>query len=475
MRRSLFLVAPLAVGAFLLACENDNNSSSGGAFGVPEGGSFEAGSSDVQAPDAAQPDAADAAPTAPVTVVVERGTGFAANVTVVFHDATGAVLETKKTGADGKATSSGAVPAMATVLLGGGTHKHILTWTKVSSGDELRARDLEGSTFVGKYLVNTVGPFDGANAYRAYVGTCQGFPNAVPNQLEVFMYQECLRTTNAALATAQAGPTLLAYSFKKGNAALPPDGGSASVALGAWAAPVGLDVKVVNKPANGQSQGVLQAVADGNIFENDTAALGGEITVDTASFQVAAGFADAYQAAVRYIPSATTGASRLVVGKRVAAPQTTITVDMATALPIIDTASVDGTSPKRPKVVWHALAPLTATKGGSVMLDWNDGRDETNGWTFIVPPEATSLTAPALPAEANDWAPLAQGDGGQNAVYQEPAILFLDATAIPSADVFRREAGRAIPVAADRYSRDVRVVLPANGDVRITAKIETQL
>src|SRR5687768_15366792 len=99
MRRFLFLLAPLGLAAFSFACEDDPT-------GSPSAGFPEAGLGDTNRPpsDSSTPgqDAQPDGPVAPkgVTVIATGRTGPAANITVLFHDATGAITETKKTGAD---------------------------------------------------------------------------------------------------------------------------------------------------------------------------------------------------------------------------------------------------------------------------------------------------------------------------------------------------------------------------------------
>lgn len=134
-KKSLVLLAPLGLTAMLYACESESGSSSSGTV-TP----FEAGTVDqfttppTDAP--VTPDAPSDAPadTTPlpqtVTVFVTKIDGTPqANVDVVFGDASGATLATTKTGADGKATSAGALPAMATALFDVGGDTEALTWT----------------------------------------------------------------------------------------------------------------------------------------------------------------------------------------------------------------------------------------------------------------------------------------------------------------------------------------------------------
>ena len=466
MRRTFAFALPIvALAAFAYACEDGGSSSGGGSpFDPDGGGGFEASTPDF---DASAPDGAvlpDAAPSGPVTVVVQRAIGVAAGVTVIFHDAAGAVTEVKKTGADGKATSGTVVPAMATVLLGGGSNRRLLTYTSLQPGDEVFVRDALVSESLGSVLVQPQGTFDGVSNRYAYLGNCQGYPNG-PNDITLYLESDCLRASNSVLAVGLSGGTSLplAWAFKKGVTPAPDGGTMPNILLGPWTAAVNFDVNILNAPP-GISETALSLISEGNGYRHP---IDGTTRTGKTTYAAAAGFAEAYQGSARYSPPIYDGASSVLVAVRAAAPKTSIDVDLGSALPIIDTADIDGTNPKRPKASWHSVAPLTAAKGGSIFLDWYDNRDESHGWAFIVPPDATTLTAPVLPPEAGPWAPLAEGDGGSNASWTRPSVLFADSSLLPNAAAFRREAGRVVPY-VDNYERDTRALLPADGTLRTT-------
>jgi hypothetical protein len=146
------LLVPATIAGLAFGCGDDTTTI---ASSAPDGGSTEDGSQrgsegglDPSVP--AVPDATtDAALDAPseadadagspsVTVHVFTKRGPVANVTVVFHDVDGSVLETKLTSADGKASSSGSTPAMATAVVPDGSgDQYVTTWTNVEAGDEL--------------------------------------------------------------------------------------------------------------------------------------------------------------------------------------------------------------------------------------------------------------------------------------------------------------------------------------------------
>ena len=134
-KKSLVLLAPLGLTAMLYACESESGSSSSGSVTPFEGGTvdqFTTPPTDAPVtPDAPIDAPADTTPLPQtVTVFVTKVDGTPqANVDVVFGDASGAAIATTKTGADGKATSTGALPAMATAVFDVGGDTEALTWT----------------------------------------------------------------------------------------------------------------------------------------------------------------------------------------------------------------------------------------------------------------------------------------------------------------------------------------------------------
>lgn len=463
------VAAPAVASLALLACEDDPSSSSG--LVVPEGGGFDSPTSPTEggADGGADADAGSGA----VVVTVQRSIGPAANVTVIFHDAVGVVLATTKTGADGKASFEATVPGMVSALLGGGTRRHIMTWLGVQAGDQLFASDLEDRTPKGSYLATMQGDLSdaGATFRTASVGRCASNPTASLT-FDIPLYADCVKTLSSVLAYADSDGTPLRYAFKKSNAPPPPDGGAAPVALGPWVTPAIVNVKPLNAPDAGQVFATLDDIAEGNAYSNQTGA--GVNRFGVAPFSVAPNFAEAQQATIRYSPPVGGGASKVIVGKRVNAPQTQIDIDFAGALPALDSASLTATDIKRPKVDWHAVAPLTAAKGGMILLTWFDSRTDERSWSFVVPPSATAVTAPILPAEADAWAPQSATDASPGSSYAPPFVIFVDASVLPNAAAFRREAGRVIPY-TDPATVETRAILPANGDLKITSRFDTPL
>src|SRR5688500_2575788 len=104
LRRSFVLLAPLTIAITgVFACEED--SPPGAEFNFPEAGGVDTNQPPLPGTDSStKPDApGDVVPKpTTVTVTITDRLGPKANITVVFHDASGAVTETRTTGNDGK-------------------------------------------------------------------------------------------------------------------------------------------------------------------------------------------------------------------------------------------------------------------------------------------------------------------------------------------------------------------------------------
>ena len=441
MRRSVLLLGPLVAAGALFACENDSSSGGPGTFTV-EAGTFDAPASDSPAPDSEPPKPAG------VTVSVTRTGLPAAGVSVVFHDAAGAVVQVVATGADGTATSTGTAPAMASALLGGSgavTMRHVVTWVDVKAGDVLSTIDFADPTVVAQYDVS-FGSFadGGVTIYNASSGACGGSgdsPIAIP------LSRGCLNPTNSVLGIALGmNGDPIAAAYKKGIAAPSTDGGVGAVTLGPWLAPSTLTVTVANAPA-GSIDALVGEYSEGATYLSRTRSFEGSST----TLPFAPGFAEALEPVVLAV-NPTGGGIRTLI-KRIP-PGPAVAFDFATALPAILTGTNDRSNVARPVLAWTAESPLSGSDGGHVTFAWSN-----QGWTFIVPPTATSVKAPVLPPEAAAWLPTS---GAFTATAGQ--IIFADVDSVPSYDVFRKGAGRAF-IGPDLFSG---ALLPQNGTLRTT-------
>lgn len=443
---------------------------------APESGAFEAGPSPEGAPPSVDASVTEAAAeaAAPVSVVVHvtRAGVPAANVMVVFHDAAGSVLETKTTGADGRATSTpGQAPSQATALLGGSGLRRLLTWTAVELGDELIAEDLGPAASAGAYAVTLQGDFSDGGATRASasVGACSA--KAAGTSVSIPLDPDCARPSVSVLATAfDTSDAPIAYAFAKAQSG-PVDAGTATASVGPWLTPAAVSLTTTNAPAQTTFSAGLIEVSGGLGFTN---ASGSGFSGGGETFGVAPGFADAYQAEVRMTPNLVLGAT-LLVAKRVA-PAASTALDLSTALPALNGASVDATDVRRPVTAWTTTggASLAATDGGSIALRWFDAATDDRAWVFVVPPGATSVKAPVMPVAADAWLPISAGDGGAASSFGAPEVTFVESDLLPGYPELRRDVGRIVPL-VPTTGRAARAWLPANGTLRATSFLEISL
>jgi len=467
----LAFLGPVSLFAFaIFACEDESTPAQ--KFDLPETGVVDTNQPPVTPPDAtALPDALpdvvpDAPKTGPVTVTITSPAGPRANITIVFHDAAGAILSTVTTGADGKATSTGATPAMVTALVGNQFDHHLVTWTGVEAGDALVLRDLdEQNPDVGGFAISSGNPdIVGIARYEYRSNQCTRGDTSPNNEpIALGLSRLCVRQNGPSTVLVQAfdeGSNVVATSFKKGVTP-PNDGGVVPVTMGAWTLPNASTVFAANPPLNGELQVRLQEISDGFGYDK-----GFRFSTDaSAAFQTTNGFADAHQGiALHIVPPST----RLVAKRGPVAAN--IALDYATMLPAITTTAVNGANARRPVLSWTAAGALTSTDGGIVRVRFNGPEDADYFWTFVVPPGAATgtVTGPALPAAADAWLPPV---GAQEAYPRTPDVLFVEADAIPSYAVFRAQQGTFLNLGIETNGVLQSLVPPLaqDGNLRMTA------
>lgn len=462
MRKSLFLLLPFATTLGLYACESESGSSSSG--NVPP---FEAGAVDQfttpptdapVTPDAPNDVQADTTPLPQtVTVFVTKLDGTAqASVDVIFSDASGATLSATKTGADGKVTSSGALPATATALFTVGGDTEALTWTALQAGDELRASaPIDPNTGVGAYNLGFNGGAPNGTNYYANVGVCYGQRNDTDGAITVGLVQQCVRpgATNAALVLGTTSPSFIATHAAFVKNVAHPNNAVVNATLGAFVARTNVTVSATNRPAQGFLRVQLTEVAGTMPFPGDVTFP----TNEPSNAFVTPGFADGIQT----YATVQSADSLMTLGKRWAPTTTAFAIDFAQLPPRVTGGAVDNTNGKRPKVSWSTSAALAGFDGGAVRVSWSTPDEASHGWTVLVPPSSTSTQLPDLPAASSKWAPV-QG------VEPFPVVGFVDVDSVPNEATFRREAGRLLPVRlGSGIGRDL--VLPAtNATYRAT-------
>jgi hypothetical protein len=463
MRRFLFFLAPAGLAAFAFACEDDPTSNASVNF--PEAGTVDSSRdpSDSSTPDAL-PDSGPPSPKG-VTVVVTGRSGPKSGITVVFHDAAGAVLETKQTGADGKATSTPVpTPAMATAVLGGELSRQLLTWTGTEDGDELPAVVPEPGT-LAELQITVPGEADGGVTYYASVGGCRTSSTIANEPITLFVENYCFRGAGALLVeAADDSDFALAHTFKK-PLAIPTDAGVAVVnGLPAYTFnPTSVSVQV-NGPANILEGAFvrLHEVANNTYFASRDQGFAGSTASATTyerTFKIApATFTEAIN-----VSAAFEGANTRIIGKR-APVAATVTLDANALPPEITGSSYDQTNPKRPIAKWTGT--MTGMRGGVIRLRFFDSQNEkATAWSIVVPATGNAVTAPALPASVDDLLPVP--DSGV-AWEGSPEIIFADSSLLVSGyATFRKVQGVVLP-ALDNDATVDDTVLPNNGDFKIT-------
>jgi len=453
MRKLVFLALPALALAPLMACEDDS-------VGGGPSPTFDAGLSDWSAPpttfDGSTPDATPDAPVVPaVSVTVTSVAGPKADVRVVFHDASGAVLDTKLTGGDGKATHTGATPAMVSALVMSGSRHDIVTWTGVEDGDDLQLRADESGEEVGMYSVALSSMPDGGVGIIDVESPCSD-NQTYGTATELPMYRYCTRAQNAVLATARTySGTVVSHAFKKGNPGVS-DGGTGAITLGDFKAPSSFSMTVANLPGESRFDATLLEIADGAGFRNRWDSWEGS----TVTYPTATSFAEAYQATASF---GIFGTARAIT-KRIA-PAASVEFDYADLLPAIESAVVDASNPRRPVVSWEAAAPTTDADGGLVRFSFSGPEGWDYSWTFVVAPGATSVTAPAMPPDAESFLPPAP-DSGVDAMFSPPKILVVEADVLPGYAAFRRQQGVVLGPEAMYLNDGTLPALPVNGTFR---------
>lgn len=431
LRKALLVLGPFAValGSFV-ACDDE---STGANLGV---GDFDASALDVVTPpvpgvDGAADDDAGAPPNG-VTVAVTGD--LVANVPVVFGDADGNVLETVLTGADGRATSVN--PAIATVTAAQvrGSAHHATTWTGVKLGELLALRSLAQPGTVGQYTVTL--PFaDGfARTFTGYAGPCTGNGTAsIPSPLD--LRTDCVGTTpTGVLVQSATNGGATRFAFSKAGPTSPTDGGTAAVAVPAdYLAPSTTQLVIANYSAAGNTMPASVASIFGDLLYTPAVSVVGNATASVA-FPYPTNFGQSLQARLAVIPLRTNGFQE--IAKRYA-PGGQVTLDQAQLLPAITGATgASFVDPLRPSFSW--TADTAQSDGGiitQVLSVSNAPRGSSFSWSFVVPPGATSVKAPALGADAFFPA------GATVDATSGPIVQFFEGDAFDAAG-FRQQQGR---------------------------------
>jgi hypothetical protein len=465
---ALVFASSVLVAAPFFACED------------PSTGAYDAGPFDAAfiPPDGTSPDsslppgdaAQEAAPIATATVLVTDVGVPVAGVTVVFQDAAGAVVGTAVTGADGKASAVVVAGSQLTVVTGSQGSRRLLTYLGVKPGDVLNVALPSARAVSIALAINNPGTTL-TTIVEAGNPTCSATPPVNGGPTVLALRLSCITGPVFPVLATSIGGTLAPirnYSFLKGVA--PAASGVTTVSgMSAWAAGTAYDLNVTNAPNLPGASAHL-----GQIVNNQAAAFPAETALvlaagaGTANFKVAPGYADAYQGEVQFIDFAIPSRQRVVsFAKRVPAGGAAEALDLTPGLlPQLTSLAVTGTT--RASVTWSAASSLAVADSGVVSVTWTqptDGGTETIAWTFIVPPDALTLTLPELPGPLAAFAPDA------SSVFAVPAAAFFESDLIPGYDAVRAQAAAfglaTVPMPA--LTPLASPALPAAGTLRITA------
>jgi hypothetical protein len=402
-----------------------------------------------------------------VTVVVTTQLTGApeSGVTVVFQDATGAVLGTTTTDANGSASQAD-VGGEVTVLLGTALQPVLVTIFGVQAGDVLNVTDV--TAFVqtqGQAIVTAVPatPPAGTTTYLAQVGSCSADFAAPPGTVSLYAgtNSSCVsRGKFPLLVTAQnANADPIGFAFQNGNTFVS-DGGTSIALAGAWTAPGSMTIGVTNAPGNYATSDVeLDEIANG-IEIASTSNLSADGGVGSTTVVSHPGYADFVESKLGVSGS---GQAFQQVATRTAAPGATgsVSFDLAMVLPTIQSASIATTDPTRPTISWTTSASTASTAGTLFVFSWAGNGGLSGGWTMVVPPGTTSVQAPALPSDAGTWVPPAHPD------FTGPAMWIVSGDALPTYAAARASLQATFALSPTSFSNAVPI-LAADGTIRIS-------
>jgi hypothetical protein len=360
------------------------------------------------------------------TVVVTRGGEPMAGVAVVFQTAEGDVTKSTSTGLDGRVRSEVSPGDQVTVALPSISGRRLLTYLGVKPLD----------------VIPVLAPFQRPVSTSVPAGLPgNGIPYLVAGS------GRCVSEANTGAVTMNescvAGPLfpLIAYSYEDPDywfaftrdVPFTDAGTITAPALGPWAVGTRVTVSLINGASDPIfSLGVVSMgqIAHGVPFRleslTDPVFDGGEGEAD---FDVADAYADGLQAEATFWGGQ---GQVLMFGQRVDAGVTNQTLDFSVGLlPAIESLSADSGVVARPSISWTVAAPLTSAKGGVLLVGWGN---ENASWTFVVPPDALAVTAPALPADLSSLAP------GEAIDPAAGVISFIDDDGIKDYDAFRSVA-----------------------------------
>lgn len=480
MRKSYALLVLVPFG-ILAACEDSED---GGLNLNLDGGQPVLDGAVTPPPPPPPADAADAGPL-PVTVTVTNASGPEANVPVVFHDATGAVLATVSTSATGVAAQVVPAGSQVTVVMGTTAAPQLLTITEVEPGDVLTAFEVPPAEGLSVTLASVPSGAPANVNLRPIAGDCQGNYGPTP-PLGLYVNERCQFAGKfPLLVSAYDGETgdEMGFTFKKTNAIVATDGG----------VPIDIDVTepwsttlrthtiaVSNVPASKNVNTTFSEVA-GGVARPSQSGFYNEGS-ETMSFQREhighPGYPDFVQSEIEHHQYNDGEMSVSAIATREASPAgpATTSFNYADFLPYIDGTTLDETTTERPSVTWKVEEgkSLDTADGAYVLVRWNtyEGQTPKQGvWTFVAPANRTTVKAPVLPANLTAFGP-PTADAGVDFGFVSPTIVTVVEAAAINGYVDFRKISASLPAAgAVQWSNGSDTFippLPAAGTLRAT-------
>ena len=393
-------------------------------------------------------DASPAPPGPTASVTVTSSTGPMAGIDVYFHDVDGNVLETKKTGVDGKATRVLSGPGLDSVTVvmnppGMANPGRLFTVMALDAGDDIHIPYPEAQTYavVKPTLTNLVG----ANGYQDFAGGCtagSGF-NVIP---DMELYEACRDQAKFPLLVVASGGQLstpMAFTFLRGLSFT--NQTRYEPAMPAWSTALGsTNIKISNMSMNSAGpQIALAHAADGVLTylqEKDVYA------TSEATFTTYPDFADALQAEAGVRDG---GSSFRSIAQRDGTKPAHVTFDLAQLLPVVSVPQLSGAPPAL-SLAWSAASASPDVVAIMARITFRCD------WSIVAPPSMTKLTGPNISGSTS----VCFGDSTP----VKALVATLAATALPDYSAARAHAAKLVPLHADS-ARSVGLLpaLPIDG------------
>jgi hypothetical protein len=371
-------------------------------------------------------DASEAGPPA-VSILVFGASGPENGVSIVFGDATGAVVGAPATTGVQGLVNQALPPGASTItaLLGTATNPAPYTVMGVQPGDSIVVPDVASLTPFESDAVDVTAlpapPPMNAATYGFTVGACPG-SGAMPPYLVPLTGTACFglgasggtyhAVVNVLVEAYDANANLLGFTFQKGYALSGIDGGALAVSLAAdtWSTTTTKqELAIANQPDGSAVTTHVGEAANAVLRQLPQLTVVDDAGVQHTVVTTHVGYAAALQTEVAI--SNPQWAIGTAVGAAPPASSGALTIDATSLgkLPQITSVTADSSVAGRPKLTWTlAQGSLGVTTGLVAYTSWSqtDAGTSINGnWTVVAPSSVTSIQVHALPASASSYQP----------------------------------------------------------------------